>query len=100
MIRIAGARTLGAYNVELTLSDCQVIRRDLESLLKGPVFAQIRGDEKRFRELRVEGGSLVWPEGADLCSDVVIWGGLPPGDATSNAPERASPTFCRMPRDY
>ncbi len=37
MIRIIDAKPLLAYNVELTLSDGQVIRRDLEPLLKGSV---------------------------------------------------------------
>jgi len=36
-------------------------------------------------ELRVEGGALVWPNGADLCPDVLIWGGLPPTDAAARA---------------
>jgi hypothetical protein len=54
-------------------------------MLVGPVFAEIRNDEARFREMRVEGGTLVWPAGADLCPDVLIWGGLPPADAASDA---------------
>jgi len=28
---------------------------------------------------------LVWPGGADLCPDVLIWGGLPPADAVFDA---------------
>jgi hypothetical protein len=35
--------------------------------------------------MRVEAGTLVWPNGADLCSDVLIWGGLPPVDTASDA---------------
>ena len=38
-----------------------------------------------FREMRVEGGTLVWPNGANLCPDAVIWGGLPPAETASDA---------------
>ena len=85
MIRIVEAKPLNGHHVELTLSDGQVIRRDLEPLLQGTVFADIRGDKQRFEELRVEDGTLVWPGGADLCPDVFIWGGLPPANASSSA---------------
>jgi len=51
----------------------------------GPVFADIRSGPERFRGFRVEAGTLVWPGGADLCPDVLIWGGLPPADAVSDA---------------
>jgi hypothetical protein len=65
--------------------DGRVIGRDLGSLLKGPVFAEIRNDVARFKEMRVENGSLVWPTEADLCPDVLIWRGLAPADAASDA---------------
>ena len=71
--------------MELRLTTGEVVQRDLEGLLKGPVFDLIRTDAEQFRQVRVEGGTLVWPSGADLCPDVVIWGGLPPADATSCA---------------
>jgi len=35
--------------------------------------------------MQVEVGTLVWPAGGDLCPDVLIWGGLPPADAASDA---------------
>ncbi|MBI4905494.1 MAG: DUF2442 domain-containing protein [Acidobacteria bacterium] len=85
LIRIREAKPLGDYCVELTLTDGRVVERDLGPMLVGPVFDEIRNDVAQFREMRVEGGALVWPTGADLCPDVLIWGGLPPADAASDA---------------
>ena len=79
------AKPLNDYRVELTLTDGREVVRDPRPLLVGPVFAEIRNHEARFREMRVEGGTLVWPNGADLCPDVLIWAGLPPADAASDA---------------
>ena len=72
LIRIANAQPLEGFNVELTLSTGEVVRRDLQPFLNGPVFDLIRNDEYQFRQLRAEGGTVVWPNGADLCPDVVI----------------------------
>ena len=85
LVRIREATPLDHFWVKLTLTDGRVIERDLGPMLLGPVFAEIRNDEARFREMRVEYGSLVWPTGADLCPDVLIWGGLPPEQAASDA---------------
>ena len=85
LVRIREARPLGNYRIELTLTDGRVVERDLGPMLPGPVFTEIRNDEARFMEVRVEGGTLIWPNGADLCPDVVIWGGLPPVDAAADA---------------
>ncbi len=54
-------------------------------MLKGAVFFEISSDDAHFREMRVEDGSLVWPNGADLCPDLVIWGGLPPAETIPDA---------------
>jgi hypothetical protein len=85
LVRIREAKPLDHFRALLTLTDGRVVERDLEPMLVGPVFAEIRNDEVRFREMRVESGTLVWPAGADLCPDVLIWGGLPPADAASDA---------------
>jgi hypothetical protein len=45
----------------------------------------IRGSKCVFREMRVEGTTLVCSDGADLCPDVLIWGGLPPAETASDA---------------
>jgi hypothetical protein len=85
LVRIQEAAPLDGYRVRRKLTDGRVIERDLAEHLMGPVFADIRSSPERFREFRVEAGTLVWPDGADLCPDVLIRGGLPPADAVSDA---------------
>ena len=85
LVRIQDAAPLEGFRVRLKLTDGRIVERDLEELLTGPVFAGLRGNPERFREFRVEGGTLVWPGGADLCPDVLIWGGPPPAQAVSDA---------------
>jgi hypothetical protein len=71
---------LDGNRVRLTLTDGSTVERDLSRFLVGPVFDSIRTDPLCFRQVRIEAGTLVWSNGADLCPDVVIWGGLPPGE--------------------
>ena len=85
LVRISDVKPLDQFQVEVTLTTGEVVRRDLGTLLNGPVFDLIRTDEEQFRQIRAEDGSLVWPGGVDLCPDVVIWGGLPPVDSASCA---------------
>lgn len=85
LIRIAAVVPLKGFEVELMLTTGETIRRDLGPLLNGPIFDRIRSDEEVFRAIRVENGTVVWPNGADLCPDVLIWGGLPPEDVRSSA---------------
>ena len=77
LVRINRVKALRDYFVELELSNGQCVRRDLTALLAGPAFAEMRSNESTFRTVRVEAGALVWPNGADLCPDAVLWGGLP-----------------------
>ena len=85
MLRITKAQPLEEFRARLTLTDGSVIERDLRPLLKGPVFEKIRSDPNEFACVRTEGGALVWPNGADLCPDVVIWNGLPPDEESRPA---------------
>ena len=83
-VRISAAKALPGFEVELTLTNGEVIQRNLLSLLAGPAFDSIRADETVFRQLRVEHGTLTWPNGADLYPDRIIWGGMPPADSSSS----------------
>lgn len=60
-----------------------MIEREVSSLVVGPVFEPLRADPGLFAKVRVEGGTVVWPNGADLDPDVLIWNGPPPLDTRS-----------------
>lgn len=75
--RVRHAVPLPGYRLALTLSDGSVVERDVSRLLAGPLFGALK-DEALFGAVRVEGGSVAWPTGADICPDVLIWGGAPP----------------------
>jgi hypothetical protein len=47
---------------------------DLAVYLRGPVFEMIRNDPTMFRSVRVEGGTIAWPNGADIDPDVLYYG--------------------------
>jgi hypothetical protein len=81
LLRITTAEALSGFRLRLVLTDGSVIERDVAPLLSGPVFEQIRSDPAEFARVRAEAGSVVWPNGADLCPDVLIWRGPPPESA-------------------
>lgn len=78
LVRIRKATPLDGRRLRLHLDDGRTVERDVSALLTGPIFESARTSDEVFRAVRVEGGTVVWPNGADLCPDVVIWGGPPP----------------------
>lgn len=85
LLRIREVKALEDFKLRLTVTDGSVIERDVSRLLVGPVFDPIRKDPAVFAKARVEGGTVVWPNGADLCPDMLIWGGPPPEDGQQPA---------------
>jgi Protein of unknown function (DUF2442) len=80
LLRVRKAEPLPGFKLKLTLTNCSTIEREVSRLLVGPVFENIRKDPALFAQVRVEAGTVAWPNGADLCPDVLIWGGPPPED--------------------
>jgi Protein of unknown function (DUF2442) len=76
--RVVGVTCLGGYTVRLTFTDGTRKDIDLGPYLKGPIFEPLR-DPVRFREVAVdpELGTIVWPNGADICPDVLYHGRTP-----------------------
>jgi hypothetical protein len=79
LTRIKTATPRRGFRLRLRLTDGRVIERDVRRWLNGPVFAEVRNNPEVFASVRVEHGTLAWPNGADLCPDLVIWEGPPPG---------------------
>ncbi|MGC1397563.1 DUF2442 domain-containing protein [Candidatus Binatus sp.] len=90
LLRIREVEVPGDFKLRLTLTDGSVIERDVSQLLVGPVFEPIRKEQADFAKVRVESGTVVWPNGADLCPDVLIWGGAPPQEG--HQPAHPPPT--------
>ena len=63
--------------VALTFEDGSRRVIDLEPYLHGPVFEEIRKNDARFREVRIQDGTIAWPNGADIAPDT-LYLGLPP----------------------
>lgn len=79
MQRIASVEVLAGRRVRLRLTSGDVRVVDLTPYLRGPIFETIRKDTKAFRAVRVDPalGTLVWPNGADVCPDVLVLGREP-----------------------
>ena len=79
MVRITSVRPVEGFVVELGFTDGSMKRVDLEPYLRGPVFQPLRDDPALFAAVRVDAelGTIVWPNGADICPDVLREGRVP-----------------------
>jgi len=66
LVRVTAVRPLEGYRLWLRFSDGHARELDLWPFIaNGPIFAPIH-DLAIFRQVRVEGGTITWPTGADL----------------------------------
>lgn len=74
MVRVQAARVVEAFEVELSFTDGTRKILDLARFLEGPIFEPLREEWSLFNALRVdeELGTIVWPNGADLCPDALF----------------------------
>ena len=96
MLRITNATALDGHRLRLTLTNGDLVERDIGALLWGPAFEPLRKDEGIFRAVSVRAGTVAWPGDVDLDPDVLIWGGPAPGDPAARPPralrlERTAP---------
>ncbi len=61
---------------------------DVEGFLRGPVFEPLHEDPELFRAVRVESGTVVWPNGADI-DPVVLRGFAEPAWKGDERPRAA-----------
>lgn len=85
MLRIRRATALDGHRLRLTLTNGDVVERDIGALLWGPMFEPL-GDDARFRQVFVRAGTVAWPGELDLDPDVLIWGGPAPRDPALHPP--------------
>ncbi|HSJ26960.1 MAG TPA: DUF2442 domain-containing protein, partial [Acidimicrobiia bacterium] len=83
---------LDGYWLRLTLSDGQVIEREVGEALWGPVFEPVRTDREVFEAAFVDGGTVAWPGNADLAPETLIWG------SSGSEPTGAPPARMKVAR--
>jgi hypothetical protein len=93
MLRIRRATALDGHRLRLTLTNGDVVERDIGALLWGPVFEPLRTEDALFRRVTARAGTAAWPGDADLDPDVLIWGGPAPRDSALHPPN-----FLRLER--
>ena len=96
LLRIAEVAALPERRLRLLLTDGTTIERDTSPLLLGAVFEEVRRKPEVFAQVRIVEGTVAWPNGADLCPDTLIWGGLPPSDPLVR-PEPSAVEQTRVP---
>ena len=77
LTRVKTVEPLEGYKLRVGFTDGTVRVIDFEKDLVGRLFGALK-DQGLFRQVRVEGGTLVWPNGADVCPDALYYQGMPP----------------------
>lgn len=73
-VRVRSATPLSGFKVLVAFDNDTEREVDLEPYLHGPVFEPIRKQPALFRSIRIEGGAIAWPNGADIDPDVLYYG--------------------------
>jgi hypothetical protein len=60
----------GEYRIHLTFSDGLEQTVDFSHWLDGPVFEPLK-DQACFQRFFIEGGTVVWPNGADIAPETL-----------------------------
>lgn len=71
LVNVTGVEVLHDHVVRLGFSDGCVGEIDLGPKLWGPVFERVAADDEFFRQVRIDLGTIVWPNGADLAPEVL-----------------------------
>jgi hypothetical protein len=60
----------GEYLIELTFSDGAKATVDFSIWLDGPVFEPLK-DREYFAKFHIDGGTVAWPNGADIAPETL-----------------------------
>lgn len=78
MVEVTAVMPLEEYWLRLTLSNGDIIERDVQDVLRGEVFERVRANRDVFEAAFVDGGTVAWPGSVDLAPETLIWDGPGP----------------------
>ena len=67
---VVRAEYRGEYTIHLTFNDGLARAVDFGRWIKGPIFEPLR-DPVYFQRFFLEGGTVVWPNGADIAPETL-----------------------------
>lgn len=74
--RVTHVTVGNGYELEITFSNGEVRRFDCAPLLDHGVFREL-ADMDYFRMARAAHGTVIWPNGQDICPDTLYEGSAP-----------------------
>ena len=78
-VRVQTVKPVGEQRVQVVFTNGETREIDLSPYIAaGPIFEPIRANPEIFISMRVEGGTIAWPNGADIDPDVLYYNGAPP----------------------
>jgi len=70
LLYVVRADYRGGFRIHLAFNDLTERTVDFRAWLEGPVFEALK-DPAYFREFFVDGGTVVWPNGADIAPETL-----------------------------
>lgn len=96
-MHVTSAEVIREFVLSLSFDDDASKDVDVAEFLRGPVLDPLGNDPDLFRQVRIEGGTTVWPNGADIDLVVLHGSAIPAGwgriDLVRRKVERLSPSF-------
>jgi hypothetical protein len=90
LIRVQSAEPLDTPRMRIVFTNGEAREIDLTPYIAtGPIFEPVRTDPAFFQAVVVDGGTLTWPNGADIDPDVLYHGGTPPWARATLHPDEA-----------
>jgi hypothetical protein len=65
-----GAEYRGAYRIHVVFNDGVENTLDFSTWLQGPIFEPLH-DQEYFKRFFVDGGTVTWPNGADIAPETL-----------------------------
>ena len=73
LVRVKKAIPLGEYRLLVEFEDDTKKEINLKPFIRGPIFKPLLEDPEIFNQVSIEGGTITWPNGADIDPDVLYY---------------------------
>jgi len=73
LVRVKSAKPLDDFKMLLEFEDGTKKEINLKPFLSGPIFKDVLENSEYFRQVSIKGGTISWPNGADIDPDVLYY---------------------------